>query len=231
MQREVVSFVRRSARMNAAQQRAWDSLQGWIVPVPTRHASTSVAEDARVDWEQVFGREAPVVVEIGGGTGHAIAAHAVAHPELDHVVFEVHQPSVASTLSRLGRAEVGNVRVVMANGVEGLERLFADGAVAELWTFFPDPWHKARHHKRRLVTPAFADLVAAKLAPGGVWRLATDWAEYAEWMREVLDAEPRLAALHPGPAPRWEGRPLTKFEAKGIAAGRQIADLAYRRLG
>ncbi len=231
VQREVVSFVRRSARMNASQQRAWDSLQHWIVPVPARVMSTSIAADAVVDWPAVFGRRAPLIVEIGGGTGHAIAAHAAAHPEVDHVVFEVHQPSVASTLSRLQRAGVDNVRVVLANGVEGLERLFGEGSLAEVWTFFPDPWHKARHHKRRLVTPEFAGLVASRLAPGGTWRLATDWAEYADWMLAVLDEEPRLANPHPGFSPRWDGRPSTKFEAKGLAAGREVFDITYRRIG
>ena len=107
-----------------------------------------------------------------------------------------------------------------------LEHLFAAGEVAELWTFFPDPWPKKRHHKRRLVTPAFAALAASRLQPGGVWRLATDWAEYAGRMLAVLDAEPRLAG---GPTERWADRPVTKFERKGIASGRSIVDLTYRR--
>ena len=121
--------------------------------------------------------------------------------------------------------------MVLANGVEGLERLFGEGSLAEVWTFFPDPWHKARHHKRRLVTPEFAGLVASRLAPGGTWRLATDWAEYADWMLAVLDEEPRLANPHPGFSPRWDGRPSTKFEAKGLAAGREVFDITYRRIG
>lgn len=228
--REVVSFVRRSARMNASQQRAWESRAGFVVRVPVRSTSTSIAPDAHVDWSATFGRTAPLVVEIGGGTGHAIVAHARAHPEIDHVVFEVHEPSAASTLGRMARHGATNVRVVVANGVEGLAVLFDEASLTQVWTFFPDPWHKARHHKRRLVTPAFADVVASRLVPGGVWRLATDWAGYAEAMREVLDAHPGFANDAGGWAPRWPGRPLTKFEAKGLAAGREVFDLTYRRL-
>lgn len=169
------------------------------------------------------------MVEIGGGTGHAVAAHASAHPELDHVVFEVHQPSVASTLSRLARAGVSNVRIVMANGTEGVDRLFAPGQIAELWTFFPDPWHKKRHHKRRLITADFAHTVATRLASGALWRIATDWADYAEWIRTELDPLPELTNLYPHGAPRWEGRPVTKFESRGVDEGRPIVDLCYRR--
>lgn len=229
--REVVSFVRRSGRMNASQQRAWAGQSDFVVRVPVRSSSTSIAPDADVDWTAEFGRTAPLLVEIGGGTGHAIVAHAEAHPDVDHVVFEVHEPSAASTLGRMARHGVSNVRLVVADGVEGLTVLIGPRSLTELWTFFPDPWHKARHHKRRLVTTAFADLVASRLRPSGVWRLATDWADYADAMREVLDVHPGFENAHAGWAPRWPGRPLTKFEAKGLAAGRQVFDLCYRRRG
>ncbi len=227
--REVVSFVRRSARMNPSQEKAWAAhASRLVVDVPRGALSTSVHPDARVDWPAVFGRRAPLIVEVGSGRGEALVALAAGRPEADVVAFEVFQPAVASTLSRAARHGVGNVRVVLADGAEGLERLFALASVAEVWTFFPDPWPKPRHHKRRLVSPAFAALVASRLEPGGLWRLATDWADYAEAMRAVLDACPGLENVHGGWAPRFEGRPLTKYEARGLAAGRRVFDLAYR---
>jgi len=227
VQREVVSFVRRSARMNPSQARAWNELQHWVVRVPTRQTSTSVDAGAHVDWPIVFGRRAPLVVEIGGGTGDVIAGVAARHPERDFVAFEVFQPAVASTLSKCARAGVGNVRVVVANGVDGLAALFDEQSVAELWTFFPDPWHKTRHHKRRLVSTPFADLVASRLSADGLWRLATDWEDYALAIRDVLDRHPGFVNRFAGWAPRWEDRPQSRYEAKGVAAGRTIYDLCY----
>jgi tRNA (guanine-N7-)-methyltransferase len=188
-----------------------------------------VAASATVDWAAVFGRDAPLKVEIGSGTGHALTALAEAMPDANIVAFEVFTPAVASTLGRLARHGVGNVRLVVADGAQALGTVFGEGSITELWTFFPDPWHKARHHKRRLVGPAFARVVASRLTPGGVWRLATDWADYADAMREVLDAEPGLVNCHDGWAPRFEARPETKYERRGIDAGRTIHDLAYRR--
>jgi tRNA (guanine-N7-)-methyltransferase len=227
--RDVVSYVRRSGRMNESQQRAWDAHHdAWVVDLPSGERQTSVADHASVDWTAVFGREAPLKVEIGSGTGHAVTALAQAMPEANVVAFEVFTPAVASTLGRLARHGVGNVRLVVADGAQALATVFGDGTVSELWTFFPDPWHKARHHKRRLVSPGFAALVASRLAPDGVWRLATDWDDYADAMREVLDAEPGLANCHDGWAPRFDARPVTKYERRGIDAGRTIHDLAYR---
>ena len=139
------------------------------------------------------------------------------------------QPAVASTLGRIGRAGIDNVRIAMIDGAQALERLFDDATITELWTFFADPWHKKRHAKRRLVSSSFGDLVARKLAPGGVWHLATDWEDYARWMREHLDGHPGLVNEHDGWAPRLAQRPVTKYEAKGLAEGRTVYDLAYRR--
>jgi len=228
--REVVSYVRRSARMNASQRKAWDTLADrWVLPVAPRETSTSIAADAAVDWAAVFGRAAPLVVEIGPGRGESLVALAEQRPDVDIVAFEVFEPAVASALSRAARHGVSNVRFVIANGAEGLERLFAPGQVHELWTFFPDPWHKARHHKRRLVGPELADLAATRLAASGRWRLATDWADYADWMLTTLTAHPGLENEHDGWAPRWAARPVTKYEARGLAAGRTIRDLTFRR--
>ncbi|MFV0405747.1 MAG: tRNA (guanosine(46)-N7)-methyltransferase TrmB [Propioniciclava sp.] len=228
--REVVSYVRRSARMNPSQQQAWDRLAGkLVIPVLPRELSTSIHPDAQVDWVAVFGRTAPLLVEIGSGRGEALVALAEQHPEANVVGFEVFQPAVASTLSRINRAGVTHARVVMANAVEGLSRLFAPSTLTEVWTFFPDPWHKTRHHKRRIVNPDVAALVSSRLMPAGLWRLATDWADYATSMRTVLDSAPDLENVHPGWAPRFAERPLTKYEARGLEAGRTVYDLTYRR--
>lgn len=158
--------------------------------------------------------------------GEATAALAAARRDDDVLAFEVWRPGVADTLARLAEAGAGNVRPCGVDAVWSMEHLVARGSLHELWTFFPDPWHKTRHHKRRLVTPPFAALAASRLRPGGVWRLATDWADYAEQMVRVLDAEPGLEG---GVVDRWAERPVTRFERKGTAAGRGIADLRYRR--
>ena len=227
--RDVVSYVRRSARMNPSQQKAWERLRSrWVIELPSGARVTSVAQDARLDSAAVFGRRAPLLVEIGSGNGDVVTAVARTRPEANLLAFEVFEPAVASTLSKLERAGVDNVRLVVADGAQAVATALPDASITELWTFFPDPWHKARHHKRRLVNPAFAAVVARKLAPGGCWRLATDWADYAEHARVVLDAEPGLVPCHTGPAPRWELRPVTKYEARGIAAGREIVDLCYQ---
>jgi tRNA (guanine-N7-)-methyltransferase len=142
------------------------------------------------------------------------------------LALEVWRPGVADTLWRLAEAGADNVRLCSVDAVWVLEHLVEPDGLAELWTFFPDPWPKTRHHKRRLVDASFAALAASRLAPGSTWRLATDWPHYAEQMRAVLDAEPLLAG---GPVPRWADRPVTRFERKGIEAGRAITDLAYVR--
>jgi len=228
--RDVVSYVRRSARMNTTQQRAWDlHHENWVVPVDAGQRDTSVAPTARVDWTAVFGREAPLMVEIGSGTGHAITELALAHPDANLVAFEVFMPAVASTLGRLARHGVTNVRMVVADGAQALPVVFDEAGITELWTFFPDPWHKARHHKRRLVSAEFARVVASRLAADGTWRLATDWDDYAEAMLATLEAEPGLVNRHDGWAPRFELRPLTKYERRGLDAGRTIHDLAFGR--
>ncbi len=216
--------------MNESQARSWERHRAdFVVEVPRGGLSTSSAEGAVVDWADEFGREAPLIVEIGSGAGDSLVPMAAGRPEANVVAFEVFEPAVASTLGRIARAGLTNVRLVLADGAQGMDRRFADGSVNELWTFFADPWHKKRHHKRRLVGRDFAELVTAKLAPGGLWRLATDWEDYALWMREHLDGAPGLVNVHHGWAPRLEERPLTKYESRGLASGRHVFDLTYRR--
>jgi tRNA (guanine-N7-)-methyltransferase len=216
--------------MNSTQQRAWDlHHDDWVVPLDAADRDTSVAPSASVDWAGVFGREAPLMVEIGSGTGHAITELALAHPEANLVAFEVFMPAVASTLGRLARHGVTNVRLVIADGAQALPVVFSEGGISELWTFFPDPWHKARHHKRRLVSAELAGVVASRLTAEGTWRLATDWDDYAEAMLATLESAPGLQNRHDGWAPRFDLRPLTKYERRGLDAGRTIHDLAYGR--
>lgn len=220
--REVLSYSRRGSRLNTpAQERAWAAHhEAWFVP----------DEDVDVPgfrWEAVFGREAPLIIEIGSGVGEATAALAAARPAYDVLALEVWRPGVAETLGRLARAEVSNVRLCSVDAVWSMAHLVPEGRLAELWTFFPDPWHKTRHHKRRLINPEFVAVAASRLQPGGTWRLATDWGDYAEQMVSVLGAEPTLSG---GVVDRWTERPVTKFERKGLAAGRRIVDLAYVRV-
>ena len=217
--REVVSYTRRGGRFTEAQERAWEAHHAeWVVP------EEDVAAEG-FSWTARFGRQAPYLVEIGSGVGETLAG--VARPDHNVIGIEVWKPGVADTLRRLEKAGLDNVRMCSVDAVWVLEHTIAAGELSELWTFFPDPWHKSRHHKRRLVGPAFAALVASRLEPGGRWRLTTDWADYAEQMVEVLDAEPGLSG---GVVPRWEERPRTKFERKGEAKGRVITDLTYTRV-
>lgn len=227
-----VSFVRRSGRLTARQQVAWERhREDYVLDLPRAVASTSVDPQVRLDPAAAFGRTAPLVVEIGSGQGEAVVAAAERDPDRDHLAVEVYTPGIAQTIVRAHHARVRNLRLVQVNAAELLATTLAPGSVDELWVFFPDPWHKSRHHKRRLVTPAFAALAARVLRPDGTLRLATDWAEYAEQMLAVLDASPDLSNAHGpgGVAPRFDGRVVTGFEKKAHAAGRDITDLEYRR--
>ena len=166
------------------------------------------------------------MVEIGSGVGEATGVLAAARPSYDVLALEVWKPGVAASLAEVAAAGATNVRFCSVDAVWAVEHLVEPGSLAGLWTFFPDPWPKTRHHKRRLVNASFAALAASRLAPGATWRLATDWDDYADQMREVLDAEPGLTG---GVVERWAERPVTKFERKGLDAGRTITDLAYTR--
>lgn len=218
--REVLSYSRRGSRLAPRQQEAWDAYAAaWVIP-------EKAVDAPDFDLAQAFGRRAPLVVEIGCGVGEATGVLAAARPDVDVLALEVWVPGVAASLAEVAAAGACNVRFCSVDAVWSLENLVAPGGLEELWTFFPDPWPKARHHKRRLVQPGFAALVASRLRPGGVWRLATDWAPYAEHMVATLDAEPGLEG---GRVERWADRPVTKFERKGLEVGRAITDLLYRR--
>jgi tRNA (guanine-N7-)-methyltransferase len=216
--------------MSDAQERGWDELAPrYLVGVQRDAAATSILPGTTAEPATLFGREAPLIVEIGSGQGHAIVHAAAARPETDFLAVEVFRAGLARTMLDADRAGIGNLRLVEANAPEVLEHLLPAASVDELWVFFPDPWHKKKHTKRRLIAPAFPPLAARALRDGGVLRLATDWEDYALQMREVMSAAAGFAALQDDWAPRFEGRVMTAFERKGLAKGREIRDLAYRR--
>jgi tRNA (guanine-N7-)-methyltransferase len=226
-----VSFVRRSGRMSEAQERAWAELAPhYVIDVARDAAATSVRPGSALDPAAVWGRTAPLVVEIGSGQGHAIVHAAVSNPETDFLGIEVFKAGLARTMLDADRAGAGNLRLVEANAPEVLQHLLPPASVDELWVFFPDPWHKKKHTKRRLVTEQFARIAAGALRDGGMLRLATDWEDYALQMRQVLGAAGDFAPTFVGEwAPRFEGRVQTAFERKGARHGRDIRDLSYRR--
>ncbi|HSN73256.1 MAG TPA: tRNA (guanosine(46)-N7)-methyltransferase TrmB [Steroidobacteraceae bacterium] len=220
--RRVRSYVLRPGRITAAQERALTEL--W-----SRYGVD--APDGQLDLDRQFAQTAPCVLEIGFGTGEALLAHAIAHPELDHLGIEVHPPGVGRLLLAAADAGLGNLRVIRHDAVEVLETWLPAGTIAAVHLFFPDPWPKKRHHKRRIVQPYFASLVARVLEPGGVFHLATDWGPYGEHMRAVLDPHPEFENLA-GPSgfvARPQSRPLTRFELRGQRLGHEVWDLAYRR--
>ncbi|WP_336660751.1 tRNA (guanosine(46)-N7)-methyltransferase TrmB [Leucobacter sp. USHLN153] len=225
-----VSFVRRSGRMTPSQERAWaDHHAKYVLDIPHGPAATSVADGAHSDPSEIFGRSAPLVVEVGSGQGHAILHASETRPDTNFLAIEVFRAGLARTMIRAEIAGTENLRLAEVNAPELLEKYLPVGSVDEIWVFFPDPWKKARHHKRRLVSEDFARIAARALRPGGVLRLATDWEDYAEQMREVLDAAPGFARDFSGEwADRFDGRILTAFEQKGIDKGRHIRDLTYR---
>ncbi|MCT9818675.1 tRNA (guanosine(46)-N7)-methyltransferase TrmB [Microbacterium sp. W1N] len=226
-----VSFVRRSGRMTDAQEGAWEHLAPhYVIDVERDAAATSIRPGTVIDPVAVFGRDARRVVEIGSGQGHAIVNAALAHPDTDFIAVEVFRAGLARTMLDADRVGARNLRLVEANAPEVLEHLLPAESIDELWIFFPDPWHKSKHNKRRLVAPPFPPLAARALTGGGLLRLATDWEDYALQMREVMRGADDFAPAFEGEwAPRFEGRVMTAFERKGLAKGRDIRDLVYRR--
>ncbi|MGA8208606.1 MAG: tRNA (guanosine(46)-N7)-methyltransferase TrmB [Nocardioidaceae bacterium] len=220
----MLSYTRRGSRMGPRMEQAWARHRDrWWIPDES-------VEEPGLDLRALFGRDAPLIVEVGCGVGEATAALAAARPACDILGIEVWLPGVADTFHRLEQVGADNVRMLSVDAAWSLQHLLGPGSVTELWTFFPDPWPKTRHRRRRLVGPGFASLAASRLVPGGRWRLATDWADYADQMQQVIDAEPLLENVHGGPAPRWSERPVTRFERRGLAAGRAVVDLTYRRV-
>ncbi len=219
VRREIKSFVRREGRITSSQKEALETL--W-----PRYGLDAPASGSPLDLNLLFGRTAPVVFEIGFGAGEALLFRAEQSPEKNFIGVEVHRPGVGRVLNRAEKLGLGNLRVACHDAVEVLRDWLAPESLDELILEFPDPWHKSRHHKRRIVQPAFAALVASRLKPGGLFRLATDWVPYAEHMREVLDAS---ADFSGGEIARPDSRPITRFEARGERLGHTVADLLYRR--
>lgn len=229
--KQTVSFVRRSGRMSDGQERAWEELsETYLLDVPRDVASLSVHPDAHFIPAEEYGRTAPLVVEIGSGQGHAIVHAATNNPDIDFLAVEVFRAGLARTMLDADRAGAKNLRLAEANAPEVLEKLLPEASVDEIWVFFPDPWHKVRHNKRRLIQDSFLPLAARALRDGGRMRMATDWEEYAVQMREVFDGAEDFERSFTGEwAERFDGRVLTAFERKGQRAGRDIRDLTYRR--
>ena len=220
--RPVRSFVLRSGRLGTGQARALADLGPRFV---------QPFQPGPVDWGTIFGRQAPRVLEIGFGMGQATAAIAATRPDLDFIGVEVHQPGVGALLREIGERGLGNIRIVQHDAVEVLRQMVAPASLAGVHVFFPDPWHKKRHHKRRLIQPGLVDLLASRLAPGGWLHCATDWDDYAQQMLQVLGDCPALANTAGGYAPRPAMRPLTKFEARGLKLGHGVWDLLFKRTG
>jgi tRNA (guanine-N7-)-methyltransferase len=216
----VRSFVLRQGRMSPAQSRAIQTL--W-----PRYGIDHAA--APLDFERVFGRRAPVVLEIGFGMGETTAAIADARRDLDFVGVEVHGPGVGALLARVDALHLSNVRIVRHDAVEVVADMIAPDSLAGIHVFFPDPWPKKRHHKRRLLSPAFVHALATRIAPGGYLHAATDWEDYAQQMLATLAAEPLLRNTAQAFAPRPAARPLTRFEARGQRLGHAVFDLVFRK--
>jgi tRNA (guanine-N7-)-methyltransferase len=216
------SFVRRGGRVTEAQRRAlaelWPRFGVEYAP-------------GLLDLDALFGRQAPRALEIGFGNGETLVELAARRPEADFIGIEVHPPGIGRCLLGIEAAALTNVRVIAHDAVEVLTQMIPDASLDEVLLYFPDPWPKKRHHKRRIVQPEFATLVARKLVPGGAWRLATDWAPYAQHMLEVLTAAPGFvnAAGAGGFVPRPESRPETKFERRGQRLGHEVFDLEFRK--
>ena len=214
------SFVLRQGRVSQAQQRYYDEgLPRWGVPY--RHAA--------LDLEALFGRRAPRVLEIGCGMGETTATIAAGNPDIDYLGIEVHTPGVGALLKEIATRELPNLRVIQHDAVDVVRDMIPTGALSGIHIFFPDPWPKKRHHKRRRVQPDFVHALALRLVPGGYIHCATDWEEYAAQMLDVLAAEPLLENTAADYAPRPDYRPQTKFETRGLRLGHGVWDVVFRR--
>jgi tRNA (guanine-N7-)-methyltransferase len=219
--RHIRSYVLRQGRVSNAQRRAHDTL------LPRYGIEYSASP---LDLDRAFGRSAPRVLEIGFGMGETTATIAAAHPQTDYLALEVHTPGVGSLLKLLDEQGIANVRVIQHDAVDVLEDMIPDSSFDGVHIFFPDPWPKKRHHKRRLIQAPLVSLLATKLKPGGYVHAATDWQEYAEQILEVFEKEPLLTNTADDYAPRPEYRPLTKFEQRGLRLGHGVWDIVFRRV-
>ncbi|WP_182112801.1 tRNA (guanosine(46)-N7)-methyltransferase TrmB [Actinotalea sp. JY-7876] len=218
------TFHPRRATLGPARREALERL--W----PTLGFSVHGTGDGPLDRRALFGRDAPLVLEIGSGMGEAVAAMAAADPGRDYLAVEAHLPGIANLLLLVEAAGLTNVRVAHGDALELLRHRVPEGSLDAIHVFFPDPWPKKRHHKRRIVQPDHVALMRSRLAVGGVLHVATDWAPYAEVVLEVLAADPGLENPHGGPAPRPAHRPVTSFERRGLDLGHEITDVVVRRV-
>ena len=218
--RAIRSFVLRQGHLSAAQQRAMDEgMPKWGIAY----------QPSVINLEQAFGRQAPKVLEIGFGMGGATADIAAANPDIDYLGVEVHSPGVGNLCKLIAEKELSNLRIIRHDAVEVLDNMLADGSLDGVHIFFPDPWHKKRHNKRRLIQAPLVEKLVKKLKPGGYLHAATDWEDYAIQIMEVFSANNDLANSADGYAPRPDYRPLTKFEARGIKLGHGVWDIIFRR--
>jgi tRNA (guanine-N7-)-methyltransferase len=214
------SFVTRAGRLSTAQARAIETLGTQFC--------ISYAK-APLDFDQAFGRHAPTILEIGFGMGETTAKIAAGMPQNNFLGVEVHTPGVGSLLKLIGEEKLSNLRLIQHDAVEVITDMIAPGSLSGAHIFFPDPWHKARHNKRRLIQAPLATLLASRIAPGGYLHCATDWQDYAEQMLQVLGAEPMLQNSADGYAPRPDYRPVTKFENRGLRLGHGVWDLVFKK--
>ena len=214
------SFVTRAGRLSTAQARAIEDLGPQFC--------ISYAK-VPLDLDQAFGRNAPTILEIGFGMGETTAKIAAGMPEKNFIGVEVHTPGVGSLLKLIGEQGLANLRLIQHDAFEVITNMIAPASLAGAHIFFPDPWHKARHNKRRLIQAPFVSLLASRIAPGGYLHCATDWQEYAEQMLEVLSAEPALRNTAADYAPRPDYRPVTKFENRGLRLGHGVWDLVFSK--
>lgn len=219
MQKTIRSFVLRQGRLSNAQRRACETL------LPRYGIPFS---ETLLDLNQIFGRSAPKILEIGFGMGDSTAAIAKAHPENDYLGIEVHTPGVGSLLNQIEQLELTNLRIIQHDAVAVMQHMLPAGCLNGVHIFFPDPWPKARHHKRRLIQPALVARLCMHLKPGGYIHVATDWEDYAVQILQVLSQEPQLTNTATDYAPRPDYRPLTKFEQRGIKLGHDVWDLIFR---
>jgi len=218
--RPIRSFVLRQGRISKAQSRAYQEL------LPKYSISYS---ESPLDLDRIFGRDAPKILEIGFGMGETSTAIAQANPQNDYLGIEVHTPGVGSLLKRIEAARLSNLRIIQHDAVDVLKNMIPPVSLAGVHIFFPDPWPKTRHHKRRLIQPQFVSLLCERMKPGAYIHLCTDWQDYAEHILAVLSAEPKLANTVQDYAPRPEYRPLTKFELRGLKLGHPVWDIVFRK--